>query len=150
MFTFTAFAGGLQQTSNLENLPRTVDEMFAQKDTRRLKKRVLIRTADGKKIRGYFVRFEAETLVLHERPTGWSKPVTKLVSLKQIKTLQVQRGKTKKLALLPAVSGGLMVLGFLTVSEAILVSAMGAFYISLIAVVVAHAWPSYHTVLIAP
>ena len=82
--------------------------------------RRLIRTVDGKKVRGYFVRFDGDTIVLHDRPTGWLNPVTKLVSLRKIKTLQVDRRRTNKLAIPLAVPGGIAILGLLAGSKAIL------------------------------
>ncbi len=143
IFSFTAFAGGLQKTAKVEELPRTVDELFAQKDTKKQKER--FRTVEGKKIRGYFVRFDGDTLVLHDRPTGWSNPVTKLVSLRMIKTLQVDRRRTNKLAIPLAVSGGIAIVGLIAGSGAIFVPAVGAYVISTIAVAVAKGWPSCHT-----
>lgn len=66
VISFAALAGGLQK---LEDLPQTVDELFAKKDTRRLKKRGVIQTVDGKKIRGDFVRFAGDMLIPHVTPT---------------------------------------------------------------------------------
>lgn len=149
IFSLTAFAGGIQKTAKLEDLPQTVDELFALKDAKPLKKRVLVQTVDGKKIRGYFVRFAGDILVLHDTPKRWAYPVTKLVSVRQIETLQVHRKRGKIRLAMVATTGvylALVVPGTL----AMFAYATPPYLVAITVLGMVDAHPSYHTVRITP
>lgn len=146
---FSAIAGGMQKTATVAELPQAVTELLAHKDTAKHKKQVTIRTADGRKLRGHFVRFAGDILVLHDRPSdGKSGAITKLISIRQIKTVEIRRERSKYLAVAGAVTAGVYLAVIVPGSLATLAAVTPPVLVVSIALGVVQSKPSYHKIAV--